>query len=369
MKTLKITTGNRQYSVLTGRGIIKQLPNSIYKWKQPRGILVIIDKKVSELHKEKISDLVTGINEKISIYRIAASEKNKTLKECEKIFQFLNMNNFGRDALIVAIGGGITGDVAGFVASTYMRGIPLIHVPTTLISAIDSSIGGKTGVNFSNIKNNIGTFYPPTMVFTDTSFLETLDAKEIRSGMGEVIKYGIIGGNDFLSLIEKEFFALLDLEPRIIDETVGRCIRIKKSIVEADEHEKSLRKVLNLGHTFGHALESATQYRLSHGESVAAGILCSSIIAKNRKILPRDKFERLTKLPLLLLSKTKSGFPDGKEILSFMESDKKKRAGKNMLVIPAEAGKIIIDFETKDSEIQKAFEEFRTIIGKKEKSI
>ncbi|MHC1738946.1 MAG: 3-dehydroquinate synthase [Ignavibacteriaceae bacterium] len=362
MNTLTVNSVKNSYKIYIGNGIFSQLPELIIKRDLSKRIFVIIDSKVKSIYYNNISAALSKLQNKIIYHEFLSNEKNKTLHQTNKIYNSLLTNDFGRDTLIIAIGGGIVGDVAAFAASTYMRGVELIHVPTTLISALDSSIGGKTGVNFSKRKNIIGSFYPPVFVLTDISFLDTLNKTDIRSGMGEIIKYAILSDPAFFNYIDRNFDSLLRLDSNILGKTIINCIKIKKSVVEKDESEKSSRKILNLGHTFGHAIESALDFKVSHGEAVAAGIICSLILAKNTGLISGERFEHLLRLPLRLVNNSLLHSADTNDILRFMEADKKKRDSRKRFILPLDTGNILIDFVAKDNQIRKAVSEFKRII-------
>ena len=186
-----------------------------------------------------------------------------------------------RKSLIVAVGGGVVGDVAGFVAASYLRGVALVHVPTTLVAQVDSSIGGKTGVNLPEGKNLVGAFYPPRLVLIDTDLLRTLPERQFRSGVAEVIKYGVIADAELFAYLEQNMEKLLRQDRDALEYVIPRCVEIKADVVSRDEHESGLREILNFGHTFGHALESVTKYRrYLHGEAVAWGMVAASLLGR-----------------------------------------------------------------------------------------
>ena len=361
MNTLTINSLKNRYKIFVGNGIFSQLPELVTKKGLSRRIFVVIDSKVKSIYYNNISAVLSRLTDNILYHEFLSAEKNKTLHQASKIYNSLLTHGFGKDTLIIAIGGGIVGDVSGFAASTYMRGVQLIHVPTTLISALDSTIGGKTGVNFSKRKNIIGSFYPPGFVLTDISFLATLNKTDIRSGMGEIIKYAILSVPAFFEYVNRNFDSLLRLDSNSLEKTIINCIKIKKSVVEKDELENSLRKILNLGHTFGHAIESSLDFKVSHGEAVTAGIICSLILAKNTGIISGENFEYLLPLPLKLVNRSLLNSADTNDILRFMEADKKKRDSKNRFILPIGIGNILIDYVAEDIQIKKAISEFKSI--------
>jgi len=365
MKSLTLKAKKNNYRIYVGNNVLSNLPELIVKKRLSQRIFVIIDSNVKLLHESKIFTVLNKFKPEIFYYEFKAKEKNKTLSEAYKIYRSLLSQNYGRDTLIIAIGGGITGDVAAFVASTYMRGVELIQIPTTLMAAIDSSIGGKTGVNLERNKNIISTFYPPEFVLTDTSFLKTLTNTGIRSGMGEIIKYALLSDLEFFNFVNTHFNLLIDLDSKAIEKTIIKCIEIKKSIVEKDEQEKSTRKILNLGHTFGHAIESSTDFKVSHGESVAAGIICSLLLAENCNFISKKRSEYLMQLPLRLTQHSLLSSINADDVLRFMESDKKKRKSIKRFILPVDIGKMLIDFEARDNQIINVMTEFKSTIRSK----
>src|SRR6516164_11807637 len=225
------------------------------------------------------------------------SELAKRLATVEKIARALVSLGADRDATLVAVGGGVVGDVAGFVAASYLRGVRLIHVPTTLVAQVDSAIGGKTGVNLPEGKNLVGAFYPPKLVLVDPELLETLPEREFRSGLAEVIKYGVIADARLFAFLEKNFAKILARDQKTLEHVIVRSVQIKARVVSADERETGLREILNFGHTFGHALESVTQYRrYLHGEAVAWGMMAAALYGHEIGVTPAADASRIISL-------------------------------------------------------------------------
>jgi 3-dehydroquinate synthase len=273
-----------------------------------------------------------------------SSEKNKSLKSVEKIYSFLSEKYFDRNSAIVVIGGGIIGDVAGFAASSYMRGIKFFQVPTTLLSMVDSSVGGKTGVNFYKRKNLVGTFYQPEAVFINPDFLSSLPKRELYSGAGEVFKYSFLANKKNYSLIKQNLIKLFNHQVVDYDQIISACLKIKASIVKQDEKEtKGLRKVLNLGHTFAHAFEVESNYKIKHGEAVIAGIFCALNLSEKSGYLNKNKLE--------LFIRDFSFFKIHNQIKKFatenifekMSGDKKNELGQIKLVLLQDVGNVIVD--------------------------
>ncbi|MFH0807218.1 MAG: 3-dehydroquinate synthase, partial [Elusimicrobiota bacterium] len=248
---------------------------------------------------------------------------------------------------VLALGGGVVGDMAGFVASSYRRGVPFVQMPTTLLSAVDSSIGGKTGIDFRRkgkiIKNIVGSFYQPSLVLTDISFLKTLPKKELLNGLAEIIKYGVIKEAELFHFIDKNIAQILDYGPEALGYIIGKSTKIKRDIVQLDEKEtKNIRIILNYGHTVGHAIEGAGNFKTSHGEAVAIGMVCEAEISFKLGLLAESKclqIERLIAkagLPVKIKGCTVSS------LMEIMKYDKKFRKGQNKFVLPVDIGKVTV---------------------------
>jgi 3-dehydroquinate synthase len=275
---------------------------------------------------------------------LSSSEKIKSLKTVNDIYNKLHKENFGKDTIIIVIGGGVLGDVAGFVASTYMRGVALLHVPTTLIAVIDSSIGGKTAVNLNKTKNLIGTIYQPNYVLIDTKFLETLSQKEVVSGFGELIKYSYMNKLLYLNVLLSDKF--------YDDKLISECIKIKANIVSEDENESlGKRKELNFGHTFAHAFESNSKFKLSHGQAVIIGIISALYLSFKKKLINKKQLNEMLKLPLKLKQHIKMPDFDEEELYTTMSYDKKNRDNKINFVLIRDFGQLLIDVNAKKSEV------------------
>ena len=270
-------------------------------------VAIIVDSNVSKLYPNFLDRFFSGYQ--LFTYVIDAGEDSKSFNNYINILNFLCENEFKRSDLVVAFGGGVVGDLAGFVSATYMRGVKFINVPTTLLSMVDSSVGGKTAINLDGAKNMVGAFYQPSLVYISVDFLKTLPNRELISGLGEVIKYAFIKKLKDYNDITKEL--------------IYDCVDIKREIVEKDEKESNLRKVLNLGHTFGHAIEKASNYALSHGECVLKGLKISLDVSKNLNLLSDENY--LTALNML--KKSKANLSCGYSLSTLLEYVKKDKKG------------------------------------------
>jgi 3-dehydroquinate synthase len=269
-------------------------------------------------------------------------EVSKNMATVDKLCRQLVRAGADRRALIVAAGGGVVGDVCGFVAASYLRGVRLVHVPTTMVAQVDSAIGGKTGVNLPEGKNLVGAFYPPQLVLADPATLSTLPSREFRSGLYEVVKYGVIGDPGLFSFLEKDIEQLTQRDAASLDFVIPRCIRAKANVVGRDERESGLREILNFGHTFAHAFETATAYRrYLHGEAVGWGMIAAARLANRAGMLSPANALRIEKLvrrvgPLPPLLAEASSSPE--RLVRIMGSDKKTRGGQLRFVLPSRIG-------------------------------
>lgn len=316
---------------------------------------IITDSKVKKLYGIKLQKKLKRAGIKSEVFSFPSGEKYKTLYRVEKLVNQLLKSGFSRDDSIIALGGGVVGDVAGLVASLYMRGVPYVQIPTTLLAMVDSSIGGKTGVDTQSGKNLIGTFHQPKNVYIDFTFLQTLPKKQIKNGIAEIIKYGVIYKPSLLKLLDKKHEEISNLDKKILKKLVSKCIAIKASIVQEDEKESNARKILNYGHTIGHAIEKTTNFKIQHGEGVAIGMSIINTIAKNKKFITQKDKEYISsiikkyKLPYNL---PKSTNPN--KIIEAIKYDKKIKKNKLTFIIPTKIGKVVVTDKITSNDIIKA---------------
>ena len=353
---LNVKTGNQKYPIFIGNNIL----NKIKKIFEENSInfsqcLVIADKNVP---KKLINKVLSSLpKKKISLHYFNSSEKNKNQKSVDNILSILLNKNFKRNDCIISIGGGITGDVSGFAASIFKRGLKFINIPTTLLSQVDSSIGGKTGINSKYGKNLIGTFYQPSLVISDIIFLKSLPKREIICGYGEVLKHAIIADKKFFSFLNVNAPQILNLKSPLIEKTIFQSCSIKKKIVETDEKEMGIRKILNFGHTFAHAYEATLGYskKLNHGEAVILGIKTAAKFSLTTNILNIKEFKlienHLNKLNLPRNIKKFFSIRNLNKILSFMKKDKKNNTNKVNLVLLKKIGSPIYKLQFDEKKI------------------
>ena len=359
MKSIKlnIVTKTKKYSIIIGSNLGLNISKIIWKnsinFKQ---CLLVVDKNVS---KKILSDIKKSlIKKKLFIHYFNASEINKNLKSVNSILDILLKKNFSREDCVISIGGGITGDISGFAASLFKRGLKFINIPTTLLSQVDSSIGGKTGVNTKYGKNLIGSFYQPDLVISDTQFLKTLPKKEIICGYGEILKHSLIANKNFYNFLNKNINKILNLSSPYIEKAIYESCKIKKKVVEKDEKEKSLRRILNFGHTFAHAYEATLGYskKLNHGEAVILGMQSALRFSLKNNLLKRNDYDSIINhiLKANLPSEIKRFFrtKDSNKILSFMLKDKKNTSNKINLILLKKIGYPIINREYKKNNLE-----------------
>ncbi len=347
---LQINTKDHKYSIFIGSGVINKLSKLLKKCSiKFTKCLLVIDNKVPKTLVNKI--LKSLPKKQTIIYSFKASELNKNQINVNKILTILLKKNFHKNDCLISIGGGITGDVSGFASSIFKRGIKFVNIPTTLLAQVDSSIGGKTGINSIHGKNSIGSFYQPSIVISDTIFLKTLPKREIVCGYGEILKHSLIANKKFFLFLSKNLNKILNLKKPFIEKSIHQSCLIKKKIIEIDEKEKNLRKILNFGHTFAHAYEAALQYskKLSHGEAVMLGIMNASKFSFNNNLLSKKEFGLINDHLAQFKLKKKISSINLKHIVSFIKKDKKNNSNKINLILLKKIGKPIfnLNFESK----------------------
>lgn len=343
MKIINVKLQENSYPVYIGNGIFDELVQLVELKNLYKNLFIVLDKNVEKHFGTMIRHCFDAYDGKKYFYSFHAVEKSKSLEELKKIYSALIEQKFGRDTLIIAIGGGITGDLAGFATATFMRGVQVIHVPTTLIGCVDSAIGGKTAVNFNYYKNIIGSFYQPKFVLCDTRFLTTLPAAEMACGLGEIIKYAFTASKEYYNLVDKNLIAILSHDEKILEEIISHSINYKVAVVSQDEKELGLRKVLNFGHTFAHAFEKELKHKIKHGEAVIMGITCALFLSYKMKLLSRNKLAEFLRLP----SKIKLGKSlktiNHERVYQHMSADKKNIDSEINFVLIRDIGELVLD--------------------------
>jgi len=353
---LQVKTGNHKYPIFVGNNILHKLKiilkENLINYNQ---CLVIADKNVP---KKLINKVLNSLpKKKISLHYFNPSEKNKNQKSIDSILSILLSKNFNRNDCVISIGGGITGDVSGFAASIFKRGLKFINIPTTLLSQVDSSIGGKTGINNKYGKNLIGSFYQPSLVVSDIIFLKFLPKREVMCGYGEILKHALIADKKFFTFLDINGSQILNLESPLIEKAIFKSCSIKKKVVETDEKEIGIRKILNFGHTFAHAYEATLGYskKLNHGEAVMLGIKTAAKFSLSNNILSIKEYKlienHLNKLNLPRNINKLFSIKNLNKILSFMKKDKKNNTHKINLILLKKIGSPIYKLQFDEKKI------------------
>ena len=348
MKTININLEKRSYPIYVGEGLLENY--ALVKENIPnKKVAIITNDKVAPLYLQKISNILATEKDIIPII-LPDGEVFKNFESLNLIYDTLLKNKANRQVSLIALGGGVVGDITGFAAATFMRGVDFIQIPTTLLSQVDSSVGGKTGINHPLGKNMIGAFYQPRCVISDISLLETLPDKEFSAGLAEVIKYGLIRDASFFEWLEDNIKGIIKRDSQLLIEAVVRSCQNKADIVESDEFESGIRAILNLGHTFGHAIETATGYgKWLHGEAVATGMVMAAYLSEQMGWLKKEDNQRIK--TLLIHSNLPINPPEIslQEFLDLMQLDKKTKEDQINLVLQQGIGKAILtsNYDTK----------------------
>lgn len=343
VRTVTVPLGTRSYQIKIGTGLLSRLGTECARLGLGRRCAIISDTNVAPYYARAVHHHLAHAGFDPLLITVPAGETAKSLKTVQACYHRLARERFERKSFIVALGGGVVGDLAGFVAATYLRGIPFVQVPTTLLAAVDSSVGGKVGVNLPAGKNLVGAFYQPRLVLCDLDTLKTLPPREFRSGLAEVIKYGIIFDAPLFKRLERDLPALLKREPKLLTAVVARCCEIKAHVVRHDETESGLRAILNFGHTVGHALEAISHYgKFLHGEAISIGQVAAAQLSAQLLGLKPVEVERITELfrRAGLPIRTPLNAPQRRKLLTAMTLDKKVSGGEVKFVLARKIGQV-----------------------------
>lgn len=344
MKTVNVKLGARSYDILIASGLLSSVTRLFESYSISQRLFLIANPKVFKLYGEDLVADLGAAGFQVTQIMIPDGEKYKNLQTLENIYTYLIAQGADRHSTIVALGGGVTGDLAGFAAATFHRGIPYVQIPTTLLAQVDSSVGGKTGVNHSLGKNLIGAFYQPTLVCVDVRTLNSLPERELQSGLYEALKYGLIYDADFFTYFESHLAELQSRAPDVLERVISRCCEIKAEVTSIDESEADLRKILNFGHTFGHAIEAAAGYAgITHGEGVAYGMIGAVRLSKERGYLDASTVDRLTRCILGVGPLPAIDFLPADHVFEAMARDKKRHHGRINLVLLERIGQTIVE--------------------------
>ena len=353
MHVVKVDLGDRSYNIEIGSNL-DQIGRGLQGFGFGQKIAFITNPTVKKLYGQRVVDSLKAAGFVVLSIEIPDGEQYKTLDWANAIYSALLINSFDRKSALVALGGGVIGDLTGFAAATFMRGVPFVQVPTTLLAMVDSSVGGKTGVNHAMGKNMIGAFYQPKKVLMDLDVLRSLPQKEFLAGIAEVIKYGVIWDASFFEYLGRMQEKILSLDPDALIHIIRRSCEIKAEVVSKDERESGLRAILNFGHTIGHAIETAENYTIRHGEALAIGMVYSSKLAHKTGLCDTSVPERVEKLiksfglPTNLAALSRK--PSITELMDIMRIDKKAEGGAIKFVFPKKIGEVVV---TGEWEVQK----------------
>jgi 3-dehydroquinate synthase len=327
------------YDILVGPGLLAELPALLKRHCPAAGYAVISDSHVAKLCGDEVVRRVSGVGCRAELFTFPAGEWNKTRETWASLSDRMLAAHFGRDCAVIALGGGVVGDVAGFLAATYLRGVPYVQVPTSLLAMIDSSIGGKTGVDVPAGKNLLGAFHQPRLVVSDLALLASLPPVQLSAGLAEAVKHGVIADAEFFTFLERDYAALLGKDGATLERVVRRSVEIKAEVVRDDEREAGRRALLNFGHTIGHAIEATAKYEALHGEAVAIGMVYEARLAEALGVAAAGTAERITRLlERLRLPLERPDGASADDLIEAMRGDKKVRGGVIRFALPARVG-------------------------------
>jgi 3-dehydroquinate synthase len=359
VRTVSVQLGNRSYAIEIAPGLLKQLGGECARLKLGDLCAIITDTNVGKRFVKPVYESLVKAGFEPILITVPAGETAKSLKSVQSCYDHLAAHRLERKSFIVALGGGVVGDLAGFVAATYLRGVPFVQIPTTLLAQVDSSVGGKTGVNLKAGKNLVGAFYQPRLVLCDLETLKTLPEREFRAGLAEVIKYGIIFDAKLFARIERDLPKILKRDEKILAPIIACCCEIKAEVVSQDETESGLRAILNFGHTIGHAIENISGYgKFLHGEAISIGQVAAAKLSQKILGLPSDDVARIGKLFI------RAGLPvqinlnsaQRKKLFAAMKLDKKVSSGEIKFVLAKKIGRVVCGQRVSESLISQVLE-------------
>ena len=354
MAKLTVGLGDRSYPILIEKGCLARVGQDLQKKSIGNRYCIIADDRVAELYGEILLKGLSQAGLKAELLTFPHGESNKNLATVATLASGLAKLGFDRKDAIIAFGGGVSGDIAGFLASSYMRGIPFVQIPTTLLAQVDSSVGGKTGVDIPEGKNLVGAFYQPKAVYIDIEVLQTLPPEELLGGLAEVIKYGVIRDRKFFDFLKSNRQAILDLDDGCLAEMIYTCCKIKAEVVSEDEREGGVRRILNYGHTIGHAVEGASDYSIIHGLAVSIGMVAAAKLAVLNNLL--TEAESLQILEILTDYKMPVQIPaelDRERIKGYLLTDKKTVGGIVFFVLPTSIGSTVVTDQVSSIQIDE----------------
>ncbi len=358
MENLRVNLGENSYDIKFTASF-KDLPEAMAEINSPNKLLIVTDTNVVELYADEVKSVLENAGYDVAVYAFPAGEENKGMESILGICNACIENKLDRKSMIVALGGGVVGDMAGFAAAIYMRGIRFVQIPTTLLSQSDSSVGGKTGIDFAQSKNILGAFHQPKLVYMNVATLKTLPKEQFVSGMGEVIKHGVIRNSEFFEYLCANADKIKGLDNDVLIYMAKVNCSIKADVVEQDEKESGLRAILNFGHTIGHAVESAYGFLKTHGECVGIGMVAAGHIAMERGMITSEQLESIEEILSLYNFNIHTDIADNDTIWEFMQKDKKKLEGKLKFVLPVSIGEVVQTTDVTSEEVYRALDYIR----------
>jgi 3-dehydroquinate synthase len=353
MRKVEVRLGPNSYEVYIGSGLLMQAGHQLKETGFTDKLVIITNPIVKGLYGDALKQTLIAEGFRITFLQVPDGEEQKSLEVAGRLYTELTDFYAERMTPILALGGGVIGDLSGFVAATYLRGVPLIQIPTTLLAQVDSSIGGKVAVNHGQLKNKIGAFYQPRLVISDISTLRTLPTKVVTDGLAEVIKSAVIRDKELFTFLEKNLNNAKSLDDEVLEEVVFQSAKIKAEIVEKDERDLGLRSILNYGHTVGHAIESVSDFKVEHGEAVAIGMLAAARISNKQGILDKNELSRLESVIKRAGLPTQMPNLELKKIIQAIEHDKKILRGKIRFVLPKSIGSAFVTDEVSLSLVEE----------------
>jgi 3-dehydroquinate synthase len=342
MKSIKVALGDRSYTINVGANLLAKAGVKIKQIGLKNQVIIVTNPNVASLYGDYLKTVLENSGFLVHVIEIGDGEKYKSLETASEIYESLSNKHATRDTLVIALGGGVIGDLVGFVAATYQRGVHLVHVPTTLLAQVDSSIGGKVAVNYGNLKNQIGTFYQPRLVLSDILTLKSLPQEEFVGGLAEVIKSAIIADGAFFEYIENNVDSILNREMKALEAIIYRAAVIKVRVVEKDEYDTGYRHVLNLGHTFGHAIETVSKYKIHHGAAISIGITMATKLAVTTGFLRETDHLRVKNLLRKIGLPTQFNNISVNRFFNAIKYDKKIHSGRLHFILPRSIGDVIV---------------------------
>jgi 3-dehydroquinate synthase len=357
--TVTLNLANHRYDIVVGRGVLDQVGERLAPLVRAKQAAIVFDANVVTHYRGALLASLCDTFDRVIENTVPASEDHKTVETVHLLYDQILQHRIDRHTPVIALGGGVVGDTAGFVAATILRGVPFVQIPTTLLSMVDASVGGKTGVNHAVGKNLIGAFHQPIAVFIDPEVLRTLPPRELRSGLAECIKHDIIRDADGFARLERDIGRALKLDFDYLSELVAHNVAIKARVVEADPFERGERAHLNFGHTFGHAIETVMEYRYAHGECVALGMAAATFAAVKLGMFPDDQRKRLLAVIEQAGLSTRAPELPVDRVIEGMSFDKKVSAGKVRFVLPDRIGHVVIRDDVPAGIVREAVESLR----------